>query len=335
VKACALFPAFLVALAVAGCGSNDGSDTPGRSAAPTDAAKPSTPLRVPAITAGRIGEATTATDGGPLLEIDPGGRIDPRIVAEGKQRREGVGAGATCQNVDVMPAGDNVAVVEAATLCLLNGERADKGLGPVVTNGKLAAAALRHSKDMVAKSYFSHDAPDGTDVVVRVRSTGYFDGADGWSVGENLAWGTGSLATPRSIMQAWMNSDGHRANILRSSFREIGFGVVIGNPQKSDGAGATYTTAFGALDGVQPVADSGSNPAAGTDLTTPATGTAGTPPGSSQRTAGAGAESTKRSAARAKRSCRARRSIRRIRSTKARKAAVRRCRARAARRAQK
>jgi len=49
-------------------------------------------------------------------------------------------------------------------------------------------------------------------------------------------------------MQAWMNSPGHRDNILNPSYREVGVGIAVGNPARSDGAGATYATAFGALE---------------------------------------------------------------------------------------
>ena len=68
-------------------------------------------------------------------------------------------------------------------------------------------------------------------------------------LGENLAWGTGALATPRSIMQAWMNSAGHRQNILNREFREFGVGVAAGNPSARDGLGATYANEFGVLQG--------------------------------------------------------------------------------------
>ena len=64
-------------------------------------------------------------------------------------------------------------------------------------------------------------------------------------MGENLAWATGVESTPAGIMRDWMASPGHRANILRRSYRDVGVGVVIGVP--SDGTiGATYTADFGA-----------------------------------------------------------------------------------------
>jgi len=62
-------------------------------------------------------------------------------------------------------------------------------------------------------------------------------------VGENIAWGSGSLATPREIERGWMRSPRHRANILSQRFREIGAGVAAGTPERA--GGATYTTDFG------------------------------------------------------------------------------------------
>ena len=65
----------------------------------------------------------------------------------------------------------------------------------------------------------------------RIRRTGYTSGARGWSLGENIAWGSGRLATAAQIHRAWMSSPGHRANILQRSFREIGIGIETGAPR--------------------------------------------------------------------------------------------------------
>jgi hypothetical protein len=224
---------------------------------------------------------------------------------------------------------DNLPVIAEATLCLLNGERADRGLGPVSPNSKLAGAALAHSRDMVERRYFAHDAPDGSDVVDRVRATGYLDGGGGWTLGENLAWGTGALATPRSIMQAWMNSAGHRENILRRDYREIGLGVALGNPRNPDGVGATYTTAFGTVDGREPEALAGAQPPASAPVTTELGATAPTAARRGSVRAGGGkVRKVRRSCTRLARRARTARSHRvRVKQRRAAK----RCRARAAR----
>jgi uncharacterized protein YkwD len=151
-----------------------------------------------------------------------------------------------CANVDLEPTAGNLDNVRAAVLCLHNRDRAAAGLPALKENSKLRKAALGHSGDMVSRRYFEHNEPDGDDMVDRIRRAGYVRPGDGWSLGENIAWGTDDLATPAEIHEAWMNSAGHRANILRRSFKEIGIGIVLGNPSVNPaGAGATYTADFG------------------------------------------------------------------------------------------
>jgi uncharacterized protein YkwD len=132
-----------------------------------------------------------------------------------------------------------------ATLCLLNAERSRRGLPRLRLNEKLSTAADRHSRDMVARNFFSHDSPSGASFVDRVRRTGYLRSARSWSLGENLAWGSGGRGTPEQIVRAWMNSPGHRANVLTGRYREVGIGVAEGAPVRAGGVAATYTTDFG------------------------------------------------------------------------------------------
>ena len=141
--------------------------------------------------------------------------------------------------------------ITRATLCLLNRERGRRGLPRLRLNDKLSLAADRHSRDMVRRGFFSHDSLGGGSFVDRIRRTGYLSSARSWSVGENLAWGTGNRGTPEQILSAWMRSPGHRANILSSRFREVGIGVHGGapvslGPLQLDLGAATYTTDFGA-----------------------------------------------------------------------------------------
>lgn len=153
---------------------------------------------------------------------------------------------ATCQGTDLQPVGSDLPVVRRAILCLLNHERADRGLTTLRIDRRLDAASVEHSADMVRRRYFDHVTPGGQDVVDRLREVGYVDSRHAWHVGENIAWGTGDLATAAQIVDAWMHSPGHRANILDPDYREIGIGVELGNPQ-TGGGGATYTTDFGRL----------------------------------------------------------------------------------------
>jgi uncharacterized protein YkwD len=151
-----------------------------------------------------------------------------------------------CTNADLMPAAANERAIRAAILCLHNRIRAERGLPPLREDGRLRKAAVNHSADMVSRGYFEHTAPGGVTMVDRILAARYVPRRAGWALGENLAWGTGTLATPRLIMQAWMESPGHRANVVKRAYRELGIGVVVGTPSNG-GAGATYTANFGVI----------------------------------------------------------------------------------------
>jgi len=130
-----------------------------------------------------------------------------------------------------------------ATLCLLNRVRARYGLPPLRLNPKLSRAARRHSRDMVRHRYFSHSSRNGRSPFDRMRATHYVPRNASWWLGENIGWGSGSLAEPAAMVRAWMHSPPHRANILSRHFRDIGIGIAVGAPV--GGGGATYTTDFG------------------------------------------------------------------------------------------
>jgi len=152
---------------------------------------------------------------------------------------------SACANANVVPTAANVALVRAAVLCLHNRERSARGLPKLTEQPDLREAAEGHSLQMVDGQFFSHEAPDGRDMVDRILGAGYARGR-AWSLGENIAWGTGPLATAAGIHRSWMQSPGHKANILRRQFREIGIGVALGAPSPTRGqVGATYTADFG------------------------------------------------------------------------------------------
>jgi uncharacterized protein YkwD len=153
-------------------------------------------------------------------------------------------AGAlACEAADAEPGAAGPAALEAATVCLINAERAAHGIGPLAPQADLHAAAAGHAADMVARRYFDHQSPEGGSLTDRVRAAGWLPSAGTWRTGENIAWGTGTLATPRSTVSAWMNSAGHRATILEARYDEIGLALASGNPRSS--GGATYVADFG------------------------------------------------------------------------------------------
>lgn len=118
-------------------------------------------------------------------------------------------------------------------MALVNSERAAAGCGPLKEDSQLRAAAQGHSDDMAARNFFDHTNLDGADPGQRTTAAGYR-----WSTyGENIARGQ---ATAKSVMDSWMNSPGHRANILNCAFKDIGVGIHQGS------GGPWWTQNFGA-----------------------------------------------------------------------------------------
>jgi uncharacterized protein YkwD len=156
-------------------------------------------------------------------------------------------AAQECPNADVVPSAGNLAAIRGAILCLHNQVRAAHGLSQLGTDATLRRVAAGHSADMVGADYFEHTTPRGVTMVDRIKGSGYVRPNRSWLIGENLEWGTGSLATPRGAMKAWMNSPDHRANILQRGYRELGVGVALGTPRPGLASGATYTVDFGAI----------------------------------------------------------------------------------------
>jgi uncharacterized protein YkwD len=115
------------------------------------------------------------------------------------------------------PAGN--AALEAEVVQIVNTERAKAGCAALTVDDRLTAAARGHSADMAARGYFSHTTPEGVEFSTRITSAGYR-----WSgAGENIAKGQ---RTPADVMTSWMNSAGHKANILNCGFKNIGVGVA-------------------------------------------------------------------------------------------------------------
>lgn len=118
-------------------------------------------------------------------------------------------------------------------LTLTNAERAGHALPPLTGEPRLQAAAQRHNDDMVARGYFAHESPEGGTVADRVQAEGYAYAV----VAENIAAGQ---RTPAEVVQAWLDSPGHRRNLLNAEVRQLGVGVTQGGPY-----GTTWTQVFG------------------------------------------------------------------------------------------
>ena len=110
--------------------------------------------------------------------------------------------------------------LELEVVLLVNAERAGQGLAPLQVDDRLTAAAQGHARDMAQNDFFSHTGANGSTFDERIRDEGY----SGGSLGENIAAGYSSA---EAVVAGWMDSPGHRANILNSSFGHIGVGHVL------------------------------------------------------------------------------------------------------------
>ncbi len=117
--------------------------------------------------------------------------------------------------------GTSINIVTSDLLNLTNKKRQESGLKPLVLNGELNLAASMKAKDMFAKNYWAHNAPDGTTPWFFIKNVGY----KYQYAGENLARGfTGS----DDVVNAWMASPSHKENMMSRDYEEIGFAVEKG-----------------------------------------------------------------------------------------------------------
>jgi uncharacterized protein YkwD len=114
--------------------------------------------------------------------------------------------------------------LDARVLEEVNAVRASHGLSTVRLSGALAAAAGRHSMEMVLGGYFAHD---GMGASFSRRLAAYYPagGYRRWTVAENLVWGSPSIGA-RQALRLWLHSPEHRANLLRRGWREVGVSAV-------------------------------------------------------------------------------------------------------------
>jgi uncharacterized protein YkwD len=135
--------------------------------------------------------------------------------------------------VAASPAAARPSAAESALIRAINAERTPRGLVPLRVDLRLEQAARAKSSEMLRTGTFAHGD-------VRARLVRF--GARGPTYGENLAWASGSNASAR-IVRMWMESPGHRANILRASFTRIGLGRRVG-PFAGYGSAAVVTADF-------------------------------------------------------------------------------------------
>jgi uncharacterized protein YkwD len=160
--------------------------------------------------------AVALSNGGPLpaapvpLPPLPGATVPTAPVASATGRCRGAGA---------RPGRVSAGVLRSAVLCLINQQRARDGRSAFSPERHLARAASRHAADMGRRHYFAHVSPSGKSPAARARAAGWHG-----NVGEIIAWGCGTRATPRATIRAWLHSPPHRA-IMLGGGRVAGVGV--------------------------------------------------------------------------------------------------------------
>jgi len=153
-------------------------------------------------------------------------------------------AQASCPNENATPLIAGEAAARASMYCLINAERHRAGRRRLTVNAALAGEAGIFASRMVDEQFFSHVDPQGNGLVARTRQSGYLNGYGLWALGENIGWGAGPLGSPKTLMNAFMESRPHRRNLLSTRYRNMGVGVSTGIPVGGR-FGATYVQEFG------------------------------------------------------------------------------------------
>lgn len=196
------FAALALAVLVAGCGG--GADETSTGSAPTDQAQATEVAPLP--------DAQTA-------QAESGAEAPTEALEARRRPPPPPATGTAC----------GLPNFQAAALARINGYRAAgascRSAGyfasaqPLVWDSRLAQAAAAHSQDMATKNYFSHTSPTGSTMVSRINATGYT-----WSrIGENIAAG---YATVNAVVDGWMASDGHCANLMNPDFKDAALACV-------------------------------------------------------------------------------------------------------------
>ncbi|MEV5569391.1 CAP domain-containing protein [Spirillospora sp. NPDC052269] len=202
--------------------SDTPSRTPSKTPSSTPKAKPSSKKPSSKPTSSKPGGTSGGGSGSSPRRSGSGG---------GSGSGSGSGSGGNGGSGSGSGGGGSATASEAAVFQLTNKQRAKAGCSPLRLDARLTRAARLHSQDMAAHNYFSHDSQNGDSPWDRIARQGYSQpGA------ENIAKGYSDAA---SVMKGWMNSPGHRANILNCGLKALGVG-------RADGSGGTlWTQDFG------------------------------------------------------------------------------------------
>jgi len=160
-----------------------------------------------------------------------------------------VAKASDCANAKAKPSKLSTPEARKAIACLINKRRSNAGLPSLDRHRALQKSAQRHNNRMHGTGCFAHQCPGEPGLDTRIRSTGYLSGANRWKYAENVAWGRGKRGSPANVVEAWMHSSGHRANILSNDFRDLGVGFDDGTPSSKRASGGIFTVDFGLSSG--------------------------------------------------------------------------------------
>lgn len=163
------------------------------------------------------------------IRVDPSGSASDDQASRGDREEKGGAASPSptptrTEEPEPDRPDENLSAMQqlaAEAIRLTNAERKKAGCGEVKENAKLTAAAQGHSEDMAVHDYFDHTSQDGRSPWDRARAEGYND-----AIGENIAAG---YPTAKAVIEGWMNSPGHRDNMLNCAAKSIGLGVASHN----------------------------------------------------------------------------------------------------------
>jgi uncharacterized protein YkwD len=149
-------------------------------------------------------------------------------------------AASGCPGAGARAARASRARLRSALLCLINRERARRGVRPLRHDRRLVRAATRHARDMVRRRYFGHQRSGGPDLHARLARAGW----RGTAWGETIAYGCGASGSARAIVRSWMASGGHSAILLSGRYGRGGPAVAKRAPVRCRG-GATWVLDVG------------------------------------------------------------------------------------------
>lgn len=165
-----------------------------------------------------------------------------RRVATSADTIAGPNITSKCKNAAMTPSPGKKKTKQLlkALLCVMNEQRKLAKLKPLKISKKLNKAALAHTQSMISGKFFAHQGPKEVALASRLKKAKYRGAA-----GENIGAGAGPLATPLEMVNGWMHSSLHKANLLSRTWKTVGIGYVAQFPLGPAQPAATYTTDFG------------------------------------------------------------------------------------------